>query len=110
MPPMAAATSRLPSAEQATERQVLLGTLLEIQVTPASLEVKIFPFEPTALAVISFVPSAEPAIEIKSPPTLLVDQVEPELVERKTVAPPQTAASLLPSADEAMDFQGRLGV
>jgi len=105
MPPLAAATRRLPSAEEATERHILLGTLFDVQVAPPSVDVQIFPFGPTVLAAMNFVPSAEKATEMKSPPTLFEDQVEPELVEIKMLDPPQTAASRVPSADEATEVQ-----
>jgi hypothetical protein len=84
--------------------------LFELQVVPPSLEVQIFPVPPTLLAATNFVPSAEEAIEMKSPPTLFDDQVEPELVEMKMLAPPQTAASRVPSADEATEVQLNAGV
>jgi len=84
--------------------------LFESQVTPPSLDVQILPVEPTVLAATNFIPSAEEAIEMKSPPTLFDNQVEPEFVETKMLAPPQTAASRVPSADEAMDIQLKAGV
>ena len=110
MPPLAAATRRLPSAEEVTARQTLFGMLFESQVNPASIEVQILPFGPTVLAATNFVPSAEHAIEMKSPPALFDDQVEPEFVVTKILAPPQAAASRAPSADEAMDIQLKAGV
>ena len=64
---------------------------------------------PPLIAAASLLPSAEEAIETKSPPTLFENHVEPELVERKMVAPPQTAASPVPSAEDESDTQFILG-
>ena len=108
--PVEAATSRLPSAEDATHVQRLFGTLLVVHVFPPSLDVYRFPLLPALLAVMILVPSAEVATEIKSAlANVFENQVEPEFVERKIVFPPQTAASRVPSAEDAKESQFMFG-
>ena len=67
-PPEAAATSWLPSADDATDVQMpTADRLFELHVLPESVEVKILlaPLNPLA-AAINFTPSADVAMETKS--------------------------------------------
>lgn len=73
-----------PSAEEATQDQFTAGTSFDVQVKPKSDEVKIM-FEEVVLgaaAAISFLPSAEEAMDTHIRfGALLVIQVVPEFVE-----------------------------
>ena len=83
-PPMPA-TSRVPSAEEATEFQALTGALVTDHVVPESVEMEICPpsGKPlTPLPATSVVPSAADASEIGQPKFCIVFvQVAPESVE-----------------------------
>jgi hypothetical protein len=73
------ATNLVPSDEQAIELQVATGVLLDLQVAPPSVEVKMLVERPPAANVF---PSAEEAMECQSALGALDGvQVAPELVE-----------------------------
>src|SRR5262245_61663605 len=76
----ATATITRPSAEEAAERQVVLGASATVQVTPESAEVYIGPSLTTAT---SFVPSADEATACQFVTGALAStQAVPELVDR----------------------------
>jgi len=80
-PLLAAAARKLPSADEATARQIGAGWLLVVQLVPESVE-KAETANDVPPTVTSLVPSAEPAIETKSEFTTFVDIHEtPPLVE-----------------------------
>jgi hypothetical protein len=100
-PPLTAATSLHPSADDATANQYRPGALLETQVVPKLVEVKM----PSAFAVISFMPSAEQAMDSPANPVAYV-HVAPESVEIQV--PPPVLAILSPSAEDA-SLHGLIG-
>ena len=91
--------------------QFVIRVVVLLQVTPKFVETY---SESPVTAIASFIPSAEQAIVATlAPPdqviVLIGLQVEPALVETQTYAPvvlySPTAANLVPSTDEAMEFQ-----
>ena len=99
-----------PSADEAVEYHIAIGTALDIQVMPKSVEVSTKPQVPPVVAI--DIPSAEHATENeggKEMPAggLIAVQIFPKFVEVYNELDPicTPAISLLPSADDAMEFQ-----
>ena len=89
----------------------MLGTLFEVQVIPAFVEVEM----PLPLSATSLVPSADEATQTQLLGEAVSAHVRPEVVETKMcpevvgVSACAAAASTVPSADEATLVQKLLG-
>ena len=91
-------TSLLPSADMATAPPGLLQfAFREVQVTPESIDVKMFPYTST-----SFVPSDDDATEYAYTDGARDVHVAPESVD-VYVPPSPTATNLVPSDDDATE-------
>ena len=120
-PPPIAAAKWVPSAEEATELQAMLGALVADHASPAFVERLIWPptgkpFVPWAATISA--PSAEQAREVgQETRCVVIVQLLPELVEVKIGpnGPPGVrrftivAANFVPSAEVATEYHPLVG-
>jgi hypothetical protein len=103
-PLLAEAIIRVPSADSATETQLLDGTLACVQTVPKLVEMKIGPLTAVAAKIVPLVDIATDDQQLVAD-TFACCQVAPEFVDRQTGPLLATTASLLQSADEATEIQ-----